>query len=488
MALKLLDPPVWHGKIRLDDWVPAAGGEYSVREPATGAELGTLGRAGPEDVSRAAAQAATAQRDWGTQPFDARAAVLRRAADLWGEHGAEISDWIVREAGSTRPKAGFEIGMASGICQAAAALTSYPYGQLIRSSQPRLSFTRRLPAGVVGVIAPFNVPLVLAIRYVAPALALGNAVVLKPDPRTAVSGGVTLARVFEEAGLPPGVLSVLPGGADVGGALIRDPNVNVVVFTGSTRGGRAVAQLAGEHLKRVHLELGGNSAFVVLEDADVERAVAAGSFGSFFHQGQVCMAASRHLVHASVAGEYTDRMVAHANKLTVGNPATENVALGPIIDSTQRDNVHRLVTSSVARGAKLAAGGIYEDLFYRPTVLADTPTSAPAYLEEIFGPVAPITTFDTIEEAAELAAGTPYGLALSIVTRDVMKGLALAERIPTGLVHINDQPIHDEPTVPFGGVRDSGAGTRLGGFEANLEAFTELQWVTMRSEVPWYPF
>jgi benzaldehyde dehydrogenase (NAD) len=486
--MSLLDSTSWTGKIYVDGWVPGGGGEYPVREPATGNDLDALGRATPGDVGKAVSRAAEAQKGWAASPYDQRAAILRKAAELWTAHAGEISEWIVREAGSTPPKAGFEVHMANGLSHAAAALTLYPYGQLIRSSQERMSLTRRLPAGVVGVIAPFNVPLVLAIRYVAPALAVGNAVVLKPDPRTAVSGGVTLARVFEEAGLPPGVLSVLPGGVDVGEALVSDPQVNVVVFTGSTRGGKAVALRAAEHLKRLHLELGGNSAFVVLDDADVERAVPAGAFGSFFHQGQVCMAASRHLVHSSVAGRYTELMVEHADRLRVGNPAVDDVALGPVIDSGQRDRIHDLVNSSVRSGARLAAGGTYESLFYRPTVLAEVPTSAPTYVEEIFGPVAPITTFDTIEEAVKLAADTPYGLSLSIITRDVMKGMALAERIPSGLVHINDQPIHDEPTVPFGGVKDSGAGSHLGGFEANLDAFTELQWVTMRTEIPFYPF
>jgi benzaldehyde dehydrogenase (NAD) len=486
--MALLDAAKWQGNIHINGWVRGSGGEYPVVEPATGHELARLGKATPDDVRTAARQAVEAQKDWAAQPYDQRAAVLRRAADLFGESGGEISEWIIREAGSIRPKADFEIGMAVASSNAGAALTAQPYGQLIRSAQPRLSFTRRVPAGVVGIIAPFNVPLVLSMRYVAPALALGNAVLLKPDPRTAVSGGVALARVFEEAGLPPGVLSVLPGGADVGEAVITDPDVSVVVFTGSTRAGRAVARLAGEHLKRVHLELGGNTAYVILEDADLEKAVSAGAFGSFFHQGQVCMAASRHLVHSSVAREYTDLMVTHAERLPVGNPATEEVALGPIIDERQRDNVHRLVTSSVESGARLEAGGKFEGLFYRPTVLGSVPTSAPAYVEEIFGPVVPITTFDNLDEAATLAADTPYGLSLGIVTRDVMKGLALADRIPTGLVHINDQPINDEVTVPFGGVKDSGAGSHLGGFEGNLEAFTELQWVTMRGEVGPYPF
>jgi benzaldehyde dehydrogenase (NAD) len=486
--MSLLDSKQWSGKIYVNDWVPGGGGEYTIREPATEGDLGVLGQATPDDVRKAAARAAEAQVEWAAKPYDQRAAILRKAANLFVEHAAAISDWIVREAGSTPPKAGFEIHMAEELSNAAAALTLHPYGELIRSSQERMSLTRRLPIGVIGVIAPFNVPLVLAIRYVAPALALGNSVLLKPDPRTAVSGGVVLARIFEEAGLPPGVLSVLPGGVDVGQAIISDPDVGSLVFTGSTRGGRAVARLAAEHLKRVHLELGGNSAYVVLEDADMEKAISAGAFGSFFHQGQVCMSASRHLVHSRIADQYTELMVEHADRLTVGNPATDQVALGPVIDAAQRDRIHGLVTSSVDLGARLAAGGTYEKLFYRPTVLADVPTTAPAYEEEIFGPVAPITTFDTLEEAANLASGTPYGLSLSIVTRDVMKGMALAERIPSGVVHINDQTISDEPTVPFGGVKDSGAGSHLGGFGANMDAFTELQWVTLQTEIPPYPF
>jgi benzaldehyde dehydrogenase (NAD) len=186
-------------------------------------------------------------------------------------------------------------------------------------------------------------------------------------------------------------------------------------------------------------------------------------------------------------GKYTEIMAAKAAHLPVGNPATDQVALGPIIDERQRDNIHRLVTSSVSAGARLAAGGTYDKLFYRPTVLADVPTTAPAYVEEIFGPVAPITPFDTLDDAARMAADTPYGLSLAIITRDVMKGLALADKIPSGLVHINDQTIVDEAQAPFGGVKDSG-GSRIGGAEANIEAFTDLQWVTLRSDVAKYPF
>ena len=243
----------------------------------------------------------------------------------------------------------------------------------------------------------------LPFARVAPALALGNAVLLKPDLRTAVCGGVTISRIFEEAGLPSGLLSVLPGGVNVGEAVVANPHVGVVAFTGSIRGGRAVAKLAAEHLKRAHLELGSNSAVIVLDDADVEKAVDAAAFGAFFHQGQICMASSRHLVHAKVVEDYTDAMVARAKGMAVGNPATEQVAIGPIIDERQRDNVHALVTASVSAGAAVATGGEYEGLYYEPTVLTDVSTSAPAYLEEIFGPIAPITSFNTEEEAIAMA-------------------------------------------------------------------------------------
>jgi benzaldehyde dehydrogenase (NAD) len=342
--------------------------------------------------------------------------------------------------------------------------------------------------GVVGVISPFNAPLILSIRSVAPALALGNAVVLKPDPRTAVSGGVALARIFEEAGLPAGLFHVLPGGAEVGEALVTDPGVHLISFTGSSRTGRIVARLAAEHSKRVHLELGGKSALIILDDVDVEKAVSAGALGSFLHQGQICMAAGRHLVQKRIAEPYVASLVEHANRLPVGNPATEKVALGPIIDLKQRDRIHSLVTSSVDAGARLAAGGKYDGLFYRPTVLTNVPTQAPAFREEIFGPVAPVVVFDTVDQAVELARDTEYGLSLGILSRDIMKALQIADRIPSGVVHINDQTVADEVVNPFGGVRASGGGGRLGGPQANFEAFTEVQWVTIRSDLPAYPF
>ncbi|MEU6605798.1 aldehyde dehydrogenase family protein [Streptomyces shenzhenensis] len=487
--MTLLDSRVWEGRVFSGAWTHGSGEDYPAIEPATGETLGRVGSATPADVDEAVERAGQPRRAWAALPYSQRAAVLRRAARLFEEHSREIETWLMRESGAIRPFASFQaLGGGAEECYEAAGLAAAPYGELLRSGQERLSFARRLPVGVVGVIAPFNAPVILAVRAIAPALALGNAVVLKPDPRTAICGGVVFARIFEEAGLPAGLLHVLPGGADVGAALVEHPRIPVIAFTGSTRAGRAVATAAARHLKRVHLELGGNSALVVMDDVDLEKAVSVGSYGSFVHAGQICMASSRHLVHASLAEEYAALLAEHAEALPVGDPAGENVAVGPLIDAGQRDTVHRIVTASAEAGARVAAGGRYEELFYRPTVLTDVPRSAPAYQEEIFGPVAPVVTFHDLDEAARLAAGTEYGLSLGILTRDVAKGLALADRVPSGLVHINDQTVNDEATIPFGGVGDSGNGSRHGGTAANLDAFTEQQWVTVRGELPQYPF
>ncbi|MGW7454914.1 aldehyde dehydrogenase family protein [Streptomyces sp. NPDC054787] len=479
--MPLLDPTLWQ------DGPTLTGGAVPVVEPATGHALATLALAAPADVAQAAVRAGAAQQDWARAPHTERAAVLRRAGDLFTAHAEELRSWLVRESGSIPGKADFELHVAAQECYEAAALASRPTGQVLPSEAPRLSFTRRVPAGVVGVVTPFNAPLILAIRSVAPALALGNAVLLKPDRRTAVCGGLALAAVFAAAGLPGGLLHVLPGGPETGAAVVADPRVRVVSFTGSTAAGRAVGELAGRHLTRAHLELGGNSALVVLRDADVEAAVAQASWGSFFHQGQICMTAGRHLVHASLHDEYVERLAARAEALAVGDPYREPVHLGPLIDRGQVERVHALVEASTAQGAKLLAGGTHRDLFYRPTVLAGVDADTPAYAEEVFGPVAPVRSFATEEEAVELASAGPYGLSLGIVTRDAARGLDLAERIPTGIAHINDQTVNDEAVAPFGGVGASGTGARFGG-EANLDAFTELRWTTSRATPAGHPF
>jgi len=483
----LLDDGRWTGKINLAGWRAGSGGTQPVIEPATGDALGNVGLASAGDVYEATNTAARAQREWAGTPPAERAAVLRRAGELWMQHRAEIKDWIVREAGSVPAKAALETDTASGICYEASALPTHPQGEVLASAESRWSFARRRPAGVVSVIAPFNFPLILSIRSVAPALALGNAVVLKPDPRTAVCGGVALQRIFEEAGLPEGLLQLVPGAGDVGAAVVDAPEVSVISFTGSTATGRKIGETASRLLKRVHLELGGNNALVTLPDADVKQAASAGAFGSFNHQGQICMTTGRHLVHESIAEEYRSILADTATGLSVGDPALNPVALGPIIDAGQLEHVDTLVREGLASGDRLLAGGTAEAPYYPPTVVACADTNSPVWRQEAFGPVAPIVTYSDLDEAARIVNDSEYGLSVGILG-DTGQAMRLADQLDSGKIHINEQTVSDEPNVPFGGVKDSGNGSRFGGAAANIEAFTETQWLTMRSAIAEYPF
>ncbi|MGE0593085.1 MAG: benzaldehyde dehydrogenase [Vicinamibacterales bacterium] len=485
-AAALMNEPAWRGRLFLDGWTTTAH-EFRVVDKATGSELSTMSQATADDVARAARSARRTQPEWAQMPYEERAAIFRRAGALVEQHADELATWIMRETGAIRPKADTELKMAAGILHASAAMVTEPQGLLLPSNPGRLSMGRRVPHGVVGVIAPFNFPLILAIRAVSPALATGNTVVLKPDPQTAVAGGVLIARVFEDAGLPPGALHVLPGGADVGEALCTDPNVAMVAFTGATSTGRRVGELCGRHLKKVSLELGGKNSLVILDDADLELAASNAAFGAWLHQGQICMASGRILVHEAIAPQLTELLVTKADHLPVGDPMTGTVALGPLISERQIQRVDQIVRDSVASGATLRAGGTHEFLFYRPTVLTGVMPGMRAFDEEIFGPVAAITTFGSDDEAVALANQTEYGLSAAVISRSVSRALAVGNRLNTGLLHINDHTVHDEPHVPFGGRGASGNGGRVGG-PANWEEFTAWQWVTIKDVPPRYPF
>jgi len=478
----------WDGKIFSDGWSEGSGEQLSVTAPGSGAALGRVGTATPADLDRAVASAREAQRAWGAAPYTQRVAVLLKAAALLEADPGRLAGMLVAESGSGQGKAGFEVGLVVSELQECAALASHPAGEILRSGKPRMSLARRVPIGVVGVISPFNFPAILAMRSVAPALALGNAVILKPDPRTSVCGGLLLAELLEEAGLPTGVLHVLPGGGELGAALVAHADVPCISFTGSTAAGRRIGEAAGPLLKRVHLELGGNNAMLVMPDADVQAAASVAAWGSFLHQGQICMTTGRHLVHRSMAKEYVAALTEKARHLPVGDPTDPGNALGPLIDERQRDHVHTLVTDAVAKGATLAAGGEYDGLYYRPTVLTDVAADNPAWTEEIFGPVAPVQVYDSIDEAIEVINASEYGLSVSILTSNAYAAVELCDRIESGAVHINDATVDDEAIVPFGGTKASGVGGRFGGPQANLDTFTETQWVTVQGEIERYPF
>ena len=478
----------WEGKLFSDGWRPGSAGTIGVRAPGSGRQIATVAAASTDDLDRAVTAALGAQREWAALPYDQRARVMIAAAGLLAAAPERLRDVLVEESGSAQGKAAFEVGLVISELQEAAALASHPHGELLRSVKPRMSLARRIPLGIVGVIAPFNFPAILAMRSVAPALALGNAVVLKPDPRTPISGGLALAELLEDAGLPAGVLHVLPGDGELGAALVAHPDVPCISFTGSTAAGRRIGAAAGPLLKRVHLELGGNNALLVLPDADVEAAASAGAWGSFLHQGQICMTTGRHLVHRSIADAYVAALVGKAKGLPVGDPTDPSNALGPLIDEGQRDKVQGIVDESVAAGATLAAGGTYDGLCYRPTVLTDLTPDSPAWTREIFGPVAPVLVYDELDEAIEILNASEYGLSVGILTGDPYRAFELSSRIVSGAVHINDQTVDDEAVIPFGGSKASGVGGRFGGPHANLETFTEMQWVTIQADIERYPF
>jgi benzaldehyde dehydrogenase (NAD) len=480
--------PEWDGQLYSDGWRAPEGGTAEVLEKATGERLATVGLAGAADVARAAERAAAAQPAWAATSFEERAAVLRRAAELLEANGPDVIDWLVRETGEIRARATHEVRISVGEIREAAALAGQPYGELLPTTERgRLSLAQRVPVGVVGAITPWNAPVILGVRVLAPAIALGNAVVIKPDVQTPITGGLLLASIFEEAGLPEGVLHALPGAAEAGEALVVDPHTRLISFTGSTATGRRVGELAGRHVKKVSLELGGNNALIVLDDADIDGAASSGAWGSFLHQGQLCFSTGRHLVQEAVADAYLERITSRAEALEVGDPFREDVELGPIINQRQLDRFDAIVQDTVAAGASLRTGGTHEQLFYRPTVIAGVEPSMPAFVEEIFGPVAAVTTFASDADAIALANRTEYGLTAAIYTESLARGLEVARSMRSGMVHINDTTINDQAIAPFGGMGASGNGGRFGSL-ANWEEFTQWQWCTVRDRAPRFAF
>lgn len=472
------DAAEWTGKIYSEGWRTAEGGTRQVIEPATGEPLAEVGVASPADVARAAARAARAASDWAAATASDRVDVLMGAGRALREHTGAVREWIVRESGGVPAKGDYEIAAGLAQLEHAIGLASRPPGEVLAPQVPGgTSLAWRVPLGVVGVITPWNAPLLFAMRALAPALGLGNAALLKPDPLTPVSGGVLVAQLFREAGLPEGVLHVLPGDAATGRAVAADLHVAMVSFTGSTEVGREVARIAGEGLKRVSLELGGKNSIVVLEDADVEAAAVAGAMSSFGYQGQACVAAGRHVVHADVVEAYTEALVRQAKALPIGDPRDEGVVLGPVISERQAARIERIVDESVAAGARVLAGGSREGLFYPPTVLDRVDRSMPVFHEEIFGPVAPVIPFRGEDEAVEIANDTAYGLAAAVHSGSAPRAIALAQRLRTGMIHINDVSAKDAANAPFGGMGVSGNASRIGG-TASLEQFTQWRWMT----------
>lgn len=474
------------------EWVDALDrAMYDDYNPYTGEVFARVPSGKRGDARRAIEAAAAAFPAWSNTLPAERQALFLKAADILQKKQNEIVTILAEETGCTFGFAMFQTMFTPGLLREAASQVHNPIGEIIPADLPGAFYMAiRQPVGVVAGIAPWNAPLILSLRAICLPIAYGNTAVLKPSTESSVSGGVVIAEIFHEAGFPKGVLNLVtngPGGSgEVGDELIENPRVRRINLTGSTSVGRQLAEKAGRHLKRVSLELGGQNPLVILRDADVDYAVNAAAFGAFLHQGQICMSVRRIIVEKPIAREFTEKFVKKISAFKVGNPKEPDTIIGPLINKQQLSQVKGNVDAAVRDGAKILCGGKAEGLCYHPTVLTNVKPSTPFAREETFGPVVSVIEVENEEEVVRAANETAYGLSAGVITRDFVKGLAVAERIETGIVHINDQSVHDEPQVPFGGVKDSGWG-RFGG-RAALEEFTELRWISMQRTPRQYPF
>ena len=471
-----------------EDVGAASGRAYERLNPVTGEVATRAAAAGPEDATKAAEAAQAAFPAWAAIGPNARRDLLAKAADrLVGLADAFVSA-MCEEVGATEGWARFNVMLAAGMLREAAAMTTQVGGEVIPSDKPGcMAMAIRQPVGVVLGIAPWNAPVVLGVRAVAQPLACGNTVVLKASeicPRT----HALIGRAFQEAGLPPGAVNVVTNApedaGEVVGALIDHPAVRRINFTGSTRVGRIIARRAAEHLKPVLLELGGKAPLLVLEDADLDEAVKAAAFGAFMNQGQICMSTERIIVVDAVADAFAQKFAAKAATLTAGDPREAKMPLGAVVDRATIDRVQKLIADAEAKGARRLCGGKAEGVLMDATVLDCVTSAMEIYSEESFGPVVALIRARDEEDAVRLANDSEYGLSASVFTRDIARALRIAQRIQSGICHVNGPTVHDEAQMPFGGVKASGFG-RFGG-KAGVE-FTELRWITIETQPGHYP-
>ena len=469
-------------------WRPGRSGKVAKdTDPWSGETLAEIPMADAADLDEALIAAERAQRDWAAQSPARRAEVMLAAAGVMQARKAEITGWLIHETGGTSAQAELEWSLVRAVMLEASSVPHHVTGSIMPSDIPgKESRVYRVPAGVVAVISPWNFPMQLSSRSVAPALAAGNAVVLKPASDTPVTGGLLLAKVFEEAGLPAGLLSVLVGsGAEVGDAMVGHAIPRVISFTGSTAVGEALTRRAG--VKRLALELGGNGPFVVLDDADLGHAVDAAVFGSFFHQGQICMIANRLIVDRKVYQEFTERFVSAVSCLRAGDPAAEDTDIGPVINARQLSAIQDKLERARAEGARELLGGEPDGptgLLLPPHVLLAGNDAATAR-EEVFGPVITIIRARDETDALEIANDTECGRSSAVFTRDIDRGVRFALQVEAGMTHVNDSPVNDDANTAFGGTKASGIG-RFGGRWA-IDAFTTEHWVSVQHEPRDFP-
>jgi acyl-CoA reductase-like NAD-dependent aldehyde dehydrogenase len=474
------------------EWVDAVGGAtFDDYDPFTGDVFAQVPAGTREDARRAIEAASAAFPDWSRSAPAARQEIFLKAAVILESRRDEIVALLAHETGCGFGFGMFQMGFVAGLLRQTAALAYAPVGEVLPSDLPgAFAMGLRRPVGVVAAIAPWNAALILSARGISAPLVLGNSVVLKPSEESPIAGGLLWGEIFGEAGLPPGVLNIVTHGrgeaAPIGDEFAENPAVRRINFTGSTATGRKLAEAAGRNLKRVVLELGGQNPLVVLSDADLDYAVDASAFGAFMHQGQICMSARRIIVERPIADEFVERLTAKAAGLKTGDPNEHETIIGPLITADALATVKGRVDDAVSKGARVLVGGDAVGPCYQATLLTEVPPESELASVETFGPVASIEVVDSPEEAVARANATGYGLAAGIITQNADRGFALAEQIQSGIVHVNDQPVHDEPQMPFGGVKDSGWG-RFGG-RAAMDEFTELRWITVQSGTRPFPF
>ena len=448
------------------------------RNPYTGELLYTYRSASREDVDDAYAAAKAAQRAWAALPPSGRVDALERLRQVMLEYAPVMDECLLLENGAAAPKRAYEVGDSAKFVRYFMAFPQMMEGRIQASDTPgQTNFVYRKPRGVVTVIAPWNVPFILALRSVLPAIACGNAVVLKPASDTPAAAFI-LGEIFEKAGLPAGLLNVVAGsGSEIGDYLVEHPLCDMVSFTGSTEVGRRIGELAGARIKEVSLELGGNNAMLVLPDADLEKAAEKAVFGAYFHQGQVCMALNRIIVVGDNYEAFTRLLAEKVRALRAGDPADPETFVGPLINAGQVRHFNELLEATLQAGAKVLVEGRTEGNLVFPWLLGEVRNDMPAAKNEMFGPIACVLRARDEEEAVALANDTPYGLSGSVFGRDVYHAMQVARRLESGMVHVNDQSIGDEAHVMFGGEKESGLGRFNGTWV--LEKFTTEQWLAV---------
>lgn len=462
----------------------STGARFERRNPMTGEIVTSAAAATVKDANRAADAAKAAFPEWSRSAPAFRRKILLAAADRLSARAPDFIAAMAEETGATAGWAGFNVMLASEILREAAGLTTQITGEIIPSNRPgSTAYGIRQAAGVVLSMAPWNAPVILGIRALATPLACGNTVVFKSSevsPRT----HRLLAEVLVEAGLPKGVINVIshaaPDAPSIVEALIAHPAIRRVNFTGSTTVGRKIAELAARNLKPALLELGGKAPMIVLDDADLEEAVAAAAFGAYMNQGQICMSTERIVVDAKVADTFVAKLGTKAKSLKAGDPRDNNTPLGCLVDPQAATRNGALIADALAKGATLVAGGNIEGAVMDATVLDDVTPEMRIYHEESFGPVVAVTRVKDDEEAVRVANDTEYGLAASVFGKDVTRAMAIAAQIESGICHINGPTVHDEAQMPFGGVKASGYG-RFGG-KAGIAEFTDLRWITVQGQ------